>query len=210
MRLHRPTSLAAALPVLLAAAACNEYPVEHCAAGQGIALDPVGVPLRGPADAAVDLVLFGDLQCPYTSYAILLLDAYLSEPPEGVSGGRVRLLFRHFPLEQIHPRARAAALALAAAHRQGDDAFWRLARVLSYAEDLSDEALRSYASVAGLDLPAFDADYADPSTAIVVDRDLALAAELQLPGTPSFILCGVPVSHDPEEVIANIDAILER
>jgi len=209
MRPHRLTILAAAF-LALPAPCCNEYPVEHCAAGQGITLDPGGVPRRGPAQAPVELVLFGDLQCPYTRYAILLLDSYLAELADEPDGERVRLLFRHFPLEQIHSRARAAALALAAAHRQGDEAFWRLIRVLIYADDLSDEALRSYAAVAGLALPSFDADYTDPATAAVVDRDLVLAMELRLPGTPSFILCGVPVSYDPEEVIANIEAILER
>jgi protein-disulfide isomerase len=209
--MFRRTLICLATPLLgLTVSCCNEYPVEHCAAGQGIALDSAAVPRLGSTDAPVELVLFGDLQCPYTRYAIWILDGYLTELANGSDGERVRLLFRHFPLESIHPRARAAALALVAAHRQDDAAFWRLIRVLIHAEDLSDEALQGYASIAGLDLPSFIEDYADPSVAAIVDRDLALATELRLPGTPSFILCGVPVAYDPEEVIANIDAILER
>jgi len=197
--------------VLLPALAfgCNDFPVEHCVAGQGIGLDPAGVPRRGLAEAQVELVLFGDLVCPYTRWAIWVMDGYLASLADE-HADRVRLLFRHFPLEQIHPRARAAALALAAAHRQGDDAFWRLLLLLIRADDFGDDALRACAAAAGLDLAAFDADLADPATAAVVDRDLALALELRLPGTPSFILCGVPVSHDPEEVAANVDALLGR
>jgi protein-disulfide isomerase len=205
----RPPLLAALASGLLLGG-CNDFPVEHCVAGQGVGLDSAAAPVLGRADAPVELVLFGDMQCPYTRSALWTVLGYLDGLATGADGDRVQLRFRHFPLESIHPRARAAALALAAAHDQGGAPFWRLLRLLVFAEDLADETLRALAGQAGLDLEAWDAVRAGPAAAAVVDRDLSAAAELALPGTPSFLLCGVPASYDPEEVIANIDAIIER
>jgi protein-disulfide isomerase len=207
-RLH-PVLPVTVLPLAICLG-CNDFPVEHCVAGQGVGLDSTDAPLLGPAQAPVEVVIFGDLQCPYTRYALWIVLDYLTDLEESPEAERVQLRFRHLPLEQIHPRARAAALALAAAHRQGDPAFWQLLRLLTLAEDLSDDTIRYFAAQVGLDLAAWEADWAGPAAAKVVDRDLGVAADLMLPGTPSFLICGVPASYDPEEVIANVDAILEQ
>jgi NhaA family Na+:H+ antiporter len=69
--------------------------------------------VQGPADASVTLVQYSDYQCPYTRLSRLTVHALQREYPD-----QLRFVFRHFPLEAIHPRARDAAAAAEAAGRQ--------------------------------------------------------------------------------------------
>ena len=59
---------------------------------------------QGPADAAITLVQYGDYECPYTRLSRHSVHQLQREFPDSL-----RFVFRHFPLEEIHPRARAAA-----------------------------------------------------------------------------------------------------
>jgi NhaA family Na+:H+ antiporter len=68
---------------------------------------------RGPADAAVTVVEYADVQCPYCRQLEPVLQQLLTQRP------RVRLVYRHFPLVQEHPYAYSAALALEAAAAHG-------------------------------------------------------------------------------------------
>src|SRR5438477_1315752 len=72
---------------------------------------------QGPTDAAITLVQYGDYECPYTR-----LSRHSVEQLQREFADSLRFVFRHFPLEQIHPHARAAAVAAEAAARQTD--FW--------------------------------------------------------------------------------------
>jgi len=75
-RLIRPSLM---LPTaLLVGIACNEHPVEHCVAGQGIVVDAEPVPRMGPAHAPVELVMFGDFQCPATAYMAMTVDGKIT------------------------------------------------------------------------------------------------------------------------------------
>jgi protein-disulfide isomerase len=188
----------------LALAACNEHPVEHCAAGQGIALVDEA-PRLGSATAPVELVVFGDFQCPGTAQLWFGLAPFLDELAADGEGDALAVRFHHFPLTSIHERALAAALAAAAAHRQGDAAFWALFPLLLKPEsELTDAHLLAYAEAAGLDVERFAADYGSAEVAAVVADDAALAGSLDLPGTPSILLCGIPVSPQPDELIENL------
>ena len=70
--------------------------------------------VQGPIDAAVTLVQYGDYECPYTRMSRHSVHQLQRKYPD-----RLRFVFRHFPLEAIHPHARAAAMAAeAAAHRR--------------------------------------------------------------------------------------------
>jgi protein-disulfide isomerase len=192
-------------------AACNEHPVEHCVAGQGLALPDQGAARSGVTHAPVELVLFGDFQCPFTEVIALELFAYAAQLEERGRGEQLQIVFRHFPLHEIHDRARPAAIAAAAAHRQGDEAFWEMFwQLFAPGVALTDEYLVYYADNAGLDLEQFESDLADPEVAAVVDRDRALALELGLPGTPSIILCGVPVAPDPDQLIENLEFLISK
>src|ERR1700675_1618547 len=75
--------------------------------------------VQGPPDARVTLLQYGDYQCPYTRMSRHSIHALQHEYPDSL-----RFVFRHFPLEEIHPDARAAATAAEAAEAQGQ--FWAM------------------------------------------------------------------------------------
>jgi protein-disulfide isomerase len=101
--------------------------------------------VRGASDAPVTLVEYGDYECPYCAAAAPVLRQLVDE-----SEGRVRLIFRNFPLADRHPYALTAALAAEAAGAQGD--FWSMHDLLFERQDrLGDRALSAYADALGLD-----------------------------------------------------------
>jgi len=203
--------LTALLAPALLIASCNEHPVEHCVAGQGITIDVSPVPRKGPAHAPVELLMFGDFQCPATHYLATVLDSYATELEGDGLSDRLQLRYHHLPIEALHSRARAAAIASAAAHRQGDEAFWRIFfHLFKPSDELTDEHILEYAALAELDLERFADDLVDPDVEAVVDRDLALASDLGLTYTPSVILCGVQVEPAPEDLIDNLDFLIRE
>src|SRR5438067_11409938 len=75
----------------------------------------------GPANAPVTIVEFGDLQCPSCRAEAPLLRQILPE----LYRDKVRIVFKDFPLESIHPWARAASIAARRIFRQNNEAFWK-------------------------------------------------------------------------------------
>jgi protein-disulfide isomerase len=109
--------------------------------------------VRGEAGTPV-ILEYGDYECPYSRQAFRAIERVERELP-----GRIRFAFRHFPLTQIHPHARAAVAAAEAAARQGR--FWEMHELLYHRQKaLADDDLRSYAFEIGLDLAGFDRDRA--------------------------------------------------
>lgn len=204
---RRLTALAGAFA---AAVACSEYPVESCPPGQGVTLYDDGAPRLGPADARVELELFGDFQCPGTRDLWFRLVPFLERLEGDGRADAFQIRFHHFPLAAIHPRAQAASLAAAAAHRQGDAAFWAIFPLLlrPSSADLSDEDLAGYAEAAGLDPERFAADFGSDAVAQTVAGDLELALALGLPGTPAVLLCGIEVDADPGALVENLEYLI--
>ena len=152
-----------------------------------IEVEPVG-PARGPEDAPVTIVEFSDFQCPFCRRAIPVVERILETYPD-----RVRLVYRHLPLESIHPRARAAAEAAACADEQGR--FWEYHDLLFEApQGLEDAALEGYAEQVGLDVEAFRSCLAGGRGREVVDRDLGAASSAGISGTPAFVINGILLS----------------
>jgi protein-disulfide isomerase len=146
------------------------------------AVDPEQDHVRGPADAPVTLVEYGDFQCPYCG------DAYpvVRDLAERF-GDSLRFVFRHMPLDDLHPRAHAAALAAEAAGAQG--AFWAMHdRLFEHQRELSDGDLRAHAEALGLDVARFEADLADPAPAQRVAADFRSGAGSGVPSTPRFFV----------------------
>jgi protein-disulfide isomerase len=101
-----------------------------------------GAPVRGPADAWVTLVEFSDFECPYCRAAEAQVEQVLANHPAAV-----RLVYKQFPLTDLHDRALPAALAADCAGQQ--DKFWEMHDLLMKG-DLSDDALVGYARELGL------------------------------------------------------------
>ena len=140
----------------------------------------------GPPDAPVTLVEYGDYQCPYCAKARPVLEELV-----GRAEGKVRLVFRHYPLDSVHPLARRAAEAAEAAGAQGR--FWPMHDLLyENQDDLEEEDLRSYALRLDLDLARFDEDLAGNRHAGRVEDDRLSGERDGVRGTPGLFLDGVP------------------
>ncbi len=164
-------------------------------------------PSVGAEDAPVTIVEFSDYECPFCKQAEAVVAQVRDRYPE-----HVRFEFRHFPLEHIHPRARAAAEAAICAEDQ--ERFWEF-HELVFADadtDLSDEKLRAHAESVGLDVAVFDVCVAERSGKSRVDGDLDAGREAGVNGTPTFFVNGIPVTGggSPDDFAKLIDEELER
>ena len=136
-------------------------------------------------DAPVTLVKYGDYECPYCGEA----HPVLKELQERV-GEQVRFVFRHFPLDSVHPRARRAAQAAEAAASQGR--FWEMHDLLYERQDeLGEEDLLRYAAELGLDLRRFEEDLANDHHAWRIEEDRLGGERAGVGGTPALFVNGV-------------------
>jgi protein-disulfide isomerase len=143
-----------------------------------------GAPVRGAADAPVTIVEFSDFECPFCKQTRPTLKQLLERYP-----GKVRLAYRDFPLDSIHPQARRAAEAARCAHDQGK--FWEYHDVLfTQSPQLALEDLRRYAGQVGLDVTKFDGCLAAGVHKAAVQRDLDEGNRLGVTGTPAFFING--------------------
>ena len=148
--------------------------------GKRFRVDIAGAPSRGASDAAVTIVEWADLECPFCGRAeetlARLLDAH---------GGRVRVVWRDFPLPALHPNARAAAVAARAAGAQGK--FWEMHdRILANQKQMDRAAFERLARDLGLDLPRFRAALDSHALEAAIDADVSAGICLGVRGTPSF------------------------
>jgi protein-disulfide isomerase len=146
--------------------------------------------IQGPATAAVTLVEYGDYECPYCGQAYLLLAKLLPK-----LGDDVRLVFRNFPLTQMHPNAEHAAEAAEAAGAQGR--FWEMHDMLYEHQDaLGDDALLSNAGDIGLDVDRFGREFSQRKYLERIREDFQSGIRSGVNGTPTFFINGQ--RHDGE------------
>ncbi len=150
-------------------------------------LDPALGPddhVDGPEDAALELVMYGDFQCPYCSAAQSIIRRVRDR-----LGGRLRFAFRHMPLP-AHPDAVRAAQASEAAAAQG--AFWPMHDELYAGRGhLSLDDLAAHASAIGIDGERVRREVAGDVHAERVARDDRSAKAAGIAGTPAFFVNGV-------------------
>ena len=138
----------------------------------------------GPPDAPVQLVEYGDYQCPYCAQALPGVQRILSR-----QGDRVLFVFRHFPLVSQHPHAWRAALAAEAAGLQ--DRFWPMhEHLLGHEHVLTDEELANHARALGLHMAAYERDRHDRALAEHVRQDALGGLHSGVLGTPTFFVNG--------------------
>jgi hypothetical protein len=137
----------------------------------------------GSPMAPVTIVEFSDFQCPHCAAANPELHQLVTEQK-----GRVKLVFKHYPLPS-HTRAEPAARAAEAASRQGK--FWEMADVLfARQRALEDADLDKYAEQIGLDMARFRADFASEEVAKAVAADRAEGEAAKVEGTPTLYVNG--------------------
>jgi protein-disulfide isomerase len=131
----------------------------------------------------VTVVEYGDFECPHCGLAEPAVRELLAD------FGDVRYVWRHLPLNDVHPHAQVAALAAEAAAEQ--DAFWEMHdQLLSHQDALLVRDLLGYAAELGLDVERFEADLRSHSGAAQIAEDVDSADLSGVSGTPTFFVNG--------------------
>jgi Na+/H+ antiporter NhaA/protein-disulfide isomerase len=147
-------------------------------------VDPEVDHIRGPADARLTLIEYGDFQCPYCGRA----EAVTRELVR-TFGDELAFVFRHLPLVDVHENAQQAAEAAEAAGAQGK--FWEMHDLLLSRQDaLGVDDLIGYAAELGLDVERFTDDLLSRRYAMRVARDVESADSSGVAGTPTFFING--------------------
>lgn len=137
----------------------------------------------GNPEAPVTVLEYGDYECPYCAAAAPVLRRLID-----ASDGMVRLVFRNFPLFEVHPHALVAALAAESTAEAGPQAFWTMHKLLFEKQDrLTDRDLRLYAEHAGGD-PDLAVGEAAQRFAGKVRADYAAGIEAGVEGTPTLFI----------------------
>ena len=146
-------------------------------------LDLQGSPSRGPADAPVTIVEFSDFQCPFCGRANSTVENVWKS-----YNGKVRWVFKHYPLD-FHPDAPLAHRAALAAGEQGK--FWEMhdAIFLNQKAIKRDDLIRT-AGTLGLEMTRFLADLDSANYQKVMQRDMAEGTQVGIDGTPTFFING--------------------
>ncbi len=165
---------------------------------------------QGPADAPVTLVEYGDFECPYCGQAHPIV-----QEVQRRLGDRLRFVFRHFPLTEIHPQAMHAAQAAESVGAQlGEEGFWRMHdAIFEHQKDsrtaLSDRKLARYAGELGADAAAVARDLESDAHEERVRADFSGGVRSGVNGTPTFFVNGARHDSDWTDVDA-FAAALER
>src|SRR3954454_9236475 len=148
-----------------------------------VPVDPEIDHIRGPQDAPVTIVEYGDFECPYCGRAESVIRELLADY------GDIAYVWRHLPLTDVHPHAQVAAEASEVAHRQGR--FWDMHDLLLDHQDaLRPKDLLRYADELGLDPDRFEDELRGHRTAARVARDVDSADLSGVSGPPTFFVNG--------------------
>jgi Na+/H+ antiporter NhaA len=147
-------------------------------------VDPERDHIRGAPEAPVTLVEYGDFECPYCGQAEPIVRELLAS-----FGDDLRYVWRHLPLNDVHPNAQMAAETSEAAGSQG--AFWEMYdSLLHHQDDLDPAGLHRQAEALGLDVDRFEEELRSRVHAPRVAEDVASADASGVAGTPTFFVNG--------------------
>jgi len=154
---------------------------------------------KGPADAPITLVEYGDFHCPFCKRVQPTLTAVLAK-----YGPKIRMVYKDFPLDNLHPQARAAAEAARCAGEQGK--FWEFHdKIYAGDPDATAPTMQLYAQQVGLDAAKFEACRSTRKFQSQVQADGVEGTKLGVSGTPGFFINGRFLSGaQPIEAFAKI------
>lgn len=146
-------------------------------------------PSLGPANAPVTLVEFSDFECPVCRSLHDALRGLLPNYPQ------VRVIFKDYPLEQIHPWARTAALAGRCAYQQDPKAFWKMYDLIYDSQEVISaenawSKVTDFAGQSGLTPEVFKTCMASPEAGSAVDASRANGVQLEVNSTPTIFVNG--------------------
>jgi protein-disulfide isomerase len=143
-----------------------------------------GAYAKGPADAPIQLVEFSDFHCPFCKRVEPTIAEVLKK-----YDGKIRFVYKDFPLDSLHPQARAAAEAARCAGEQGK--YWEFhGKVYAGAPDSSAATMQAYAKEVGLDAAKFESCRTSRKYQAQVLADGAEGTKLGVSGTPGFFING--------------------
>jgi protein-disulfide isomerase len=177
-----------------------------CAAA--FAQDPAAAPVKlnlenqpsfGPPNAPVTIVEFGDLECPSCRAEAPILRELIPN----LNPGQVRVVFKDYPLESIHPWARAASIAARCIFRQNKDAFWKFFDWdYQNQDDINLENLKSkvlgWAGGNGIDASRLEQCIDSKATDAEVAQNITEGKAAGVKGTPTVFVNGVKGSGQPQ------------
>jgi protein-disulfide isomerase len=164
-----------------------------------VAVDLRHAPRLGPEQAPMEVVVFSDFECPFCKRAAVELKRIHVAKP-----GRVKIYFKHYPLE-YHVHAVDAALAAEAARLQGK--FWEMHDLLfSFSRELHSEIYGELAGEIGLDVDRFLADMESAAVATRVAADVAEGLALDVDGVPHFLLNRVPFRGSYSDLVEELES----
>ena len=160
-------------------------------------------PAKGPANAAVTIIEFGDLECPSCKQAQPVVDKLLADNPD------VHFIFQNFPLTQIHPWAFRASSFADCIARSNAAAFWKFAQITYDAQSTitpenADTRLTELANLSGADGAKIAGCAVTPETKARVEASLQLGIDAGVTGTPTLFINGRKVQNvtgTPYEVL---------
>ena len=149
--------------------------------------------IQGKNTAPLELVEYGDYQCPYCGQAYPIVKNLLRS-----LGADIKFVFRNFPLSELHPDAFNAAVAAEAAGLQKK--YWDMHDIIfENQQELDMESLFLYAKKIGLDLERFKNDIQKNALSTKVEQDFESGVRSGVNGTPSFFINGKKYNGDWEE-----------
>jgi protein-disulfide isomerase len=166
-------------------------------------------PSFGPAGAPVTIVEFGDLQCPSCRAEAPVLRQLLPE----LYAGKLRIVFKDYPLESIHPWARAASIAARCVFRQNHEAFWKFYDWdYENQDDITPDNLKSkvlaWAKATGINAGTLEQCIDTKATDAEIAQNINEARAVGVKGTPTLFVNGVKASGQIPLLSKAIDAEL--
>jgi protein-disulfide isomerase len=152
-------------------------------------LNPGTSPSTGPQNAKVTIIEFADFECPSCRELDRILRDLLATHPD------IRLVYKHFPLTEIHPWAMTAALASQCTYEQSPDKFWKIHDAIFDAQDVISpsnawDKMMDLASQFALNIDAYKTCIADPATANQVETTIREGKAVNITATPTVFVNG--------------------